>query len=1106
MDGRDDVQTATRPGAPRDPSGSGPARGPCDRSPAILSTMIRVSTSGVAELGPWHAHDHGWRAERPEHLAFATLWSTGGDPERDALVRVLALRQIEGGSWESFASFCAPRSTRADGPSGEPASARVVRAFGVHGSDLRDTPAAETVLRELWRFLAGRTVITPAREPFLTWWRSPADAPAARVLDLAEIAALVQPGRLAAEGEALSSHLCGREPEGGPRALEPGHLRAALGILVARVLAQAECVRAALVHALVGAQRALEREGVERARDVELVLSLLEHPNAWRDPGRALEPESYELRDGRLSSAAREFGTLMTALDAAQPRWKRAPEPPGTPAPPVLRIQEERTLNERDRRHVDEIFQELLPRHFAEREDAASGACYRPGQHGVASVIAEGFGRRELRLVHAPTGTGKTLAYLVPTMLWALRNHARVGIATYTRVLQEQAYEREAPLALECLRAAAGAQGIRVAVLKGRENYLCWRSLCLHARGETDSAEQLAWSSLVLFALRDETGDLDRFSTRAPLAELDAERYRRAAERLLRAVRSTTGCCSFAADRATCAADAALRAAERAHVVITNHALALARRDFFQHLVFDECEHLHDVAQNAFSSALGTRELAETLARLHGGDEKNPLARVLAVAPDGSEAAVHAEQCRACLSDARAALGALAAQCAAFKGWRSERLRERQEADQHSLFREYALEHGTALLASHAALCVALSELAAGLARLQEHLDGGLPAREAPRQRRALELLRADLEEARAAAVAWLPRDAHGRPAFGRESFHDLETTPGGEDVLVTRVLLPHEALGRRYYPTLAGAVFLSATTWLRGSFESAAAYLGLARAAEPAPDEEREPVPVESFRAPEAFDYARVLVAVPRDAAPVADKLLFLDYAARFLAFLGERTRGRLLALFTNAEDVAAIGTRLEPFFAARRIPFWWQRMRGVTKEELGQLFRAEVDSVLLGLDTFWYGADFPGATLEYLVLARLPYGVPDRYHHAQCSVLGTAEQRRTIYLPRALAKFRQGFGRLMRKESDRGCVFVLDRRALEPRHRAFLQELPLASAWDAENASAEAERLARIVQGDTERCIAEALKHMHMDADVRRRGLEHGFDSLRLERVGVD
>ncbi len=1070
--------------------------------------MIRVSEGAPwdAELYPEPARAAPWSAERPARLAFATLWSTGGDPTRDGLFRVQALRQVEPGRWESLASFCRPERAPADALEAEHVGARLAQEFGLRSADLEGAPESTRALDQLRAFLAGCSVITSARQPFLAWWRARAGAPVPRVLDLAEIAGLSLPGRLAAEGEALATRLLGRAPDAGARALEPEHLRAALGVLAARVLAQPEPARAVLVHALGAATHALERSGSARARDAALVLALLEHPSAWRDPARALEPESYELRDGRLSGAARELPDLFAALDAAQPLWQRVPE--GERDLPALRVAEEHTLDEADRRHVDEIFQELLPRHF-EASGAAGAASYRLGQHGVASVIAAGFGRRELRLVHAPTGTGKTLAYLVPTALWALRNHARVGIATYTRVLQEQAMEREAPLALALLR-AVGAQGIRVAVLKGRENYLCWRALCLQARAPGDPSEELlAWSALALFALRDEHGDLDRFSARAPLAELDSEAYRRAAERLLRAVRSETGCCTLAGDRATCAAEAAWRAAERAHVVLTNHALALARRDFFQHMVFDECEHLHDVALNAFSSSVGLRELSETLARLHraesGPETRRPLARVAALAPDGSEAALAAGQCIAATGEARAALADLGTQCGAFKAWRAARVHERTDADQHSLFREYALEHGDGLRATHAELGRALSTLAGGLARLQESLDGTVPSREAPRLRRALEIARVELEERRAAVAAWIPRDAGGRPAFGRESFHDLETSPSGEDVLVTRVLLPHEHLGRHYYPLLAGAVLLSATTWLRGGFESAAAYLGLARAAEPAPEEEREAIPVHSFRAPEAFDYSRVLLAVPRDAPPVGDKQAWLEYTARFIGYLAERTRGRLLALFTNAEDVAAVGARLEPFFAARRLPFWWQRMRGASKEELGQLFRAQVDSVLLGLDAFWYGADFPGATLEYLVIARLPFGVPDRYHHAQCAALGPAEQRKTIYLPRALAKFRQGFGRLMRKESDKGSVFVLDKRVLDPRHRAFLHELPVRGVGaepiaGAEIAGTDDARLARLVLGDSERCLDEGLAHMGMKAETRRRGLTQPFEGWRL------
>jgi Rad3-related DNA helicase len=1053
--------------------------------------MIRVSASAPWAEEPRSAPVRAppWRPPVPDRLAFATLASSGAEPDRTTLVRVLALRRTRDGDWESFAGTCRTAS-------GERRPLTPATCDAELGTALHCGPA----LRELHGFLGEHTVITNARAPFLGAWGRHGAAPPVRVLALAEIAALCLHGRLAAEGEALASRLCGRERA--PDPLEPTHLRTAMGILAARVLAQAEPVRAVLFHSLRASARALERDRPETGREVEQILSLLEHPSTWRDPARALEPEAYELRDGRLSGAATELGTLLTALDAAQPRWRRGPEE-GSGAPPLLRVEDQQTLGETDRRQVDEVFQAHLPRHFAASGEAGSSESYRAGQHAVASVIASSFGRRELRLVHAPTGTGKTLAYLVPVALWALRNHVRVGVATYTRALQEQAMEREAPIAMGLLRTALGASGVRFAVLKGRANYLCWRAFCLQApTGDDPAPEVLAWSQLALFALGDADGDLDRFQVRAPLASLDPDLHRRAAERLLRAVRCETGCCSYSTDRATCAAEVAWRRAEHAHVILTNHALALARRDFFQHLVFDECEHLHEVAQNAFSTSVGVRQIAELLARLHGADGRRPLDRLLALAPDGSEAALHARDCLAAARESLEALAALGACCAAFKGWREEHAGERAEADRHSLFREYVLGHGAALVSAHGTLNLALSRLATRLALLQETLDSVAPERERPRLRRTLEILRLELEELRAGVAAWIPRDPHGAPAFGASAFHDLDTTPAGEDVLATRVLLPHEYLGRHYYPTLAGAVLLSATTWLRGGFETAAAYLGLARAAEPASDEEREPIPVEVFRAPEAFDYSRVLVCLPRDLPPVHDKRAFLDQSARFIAFLAERTRGRLLALYTNAEDVAVVGTRLEPFFAARRIPFWWQRMRGSTKEELSQLFRAHVDSVLLGLDTFWYGADFPGSTLEYLVIARLPYGVPDRYHHAQCAALGAREQRHTIYLPRALAKFRQGFGRLMRKESDRGCVFVLDKRILDPRHRVFLGELPVRGPWAAELGPAEgSECLARVVMSDAQRCLDEALEHMGLSSEVRRRGLGGSLSDWQIE-----
>jgi hypothetical protein len=179
---------------------------------------------------------------------------------------------------------------------------------------------------------------------------------------------------------------------------------------------------------------------------------------------------------------------------------------------------------------------------------------------------------------------------------------------------------------------------------------------------------------------------------------------------------------------------------------------------------------------------------------------------------------------------------------------------------------------------------------------------------------------------------------------------------------------------------------------------------------------------------------------------------------------------------------------------------------MEGAAKEELSELFRSTVDSVLLGVDTFWYGADFPGETLEYLVIVRLPYGVPDRYHHAQCAAIGMAEQRRQIYLPRALAKFRQGFGRLMRRESDRGCVFVLDGRITDPRHRMFLRELPIERPFEAGTAFAPETSGARLVRGDTDHCLHEALVHMNLLGDLAQRGLDWSFHSPGRKLYGND
>ena len=1031
-------------------------------------------------------------ADRGPAWRFAALWATGPDTSLDGVFRLLALRPGVDGGWERFDRYCAPfPDSDLDG-----ATARMMREFGVTGADLEGAPPAAGAFAEFCEFLAGGPVVAADAASFRAWYEHLAESPGGPpegLLGLDGLTGLFFPGRREARRQ---------------RAWGPLDVQRELATTVARFLAlEPEVVRLATLG-WTRSFRGLREEDPDAGRMLELALTLADRPSEWAGDTGELFPAGGELRDGVLASCLgvpwdELCERIWRGLDDVQPACARSGEEwlvhrtiPVEGLDPV-------TLAPEDVRLVDDVFQVHLPALIA-GDDALGEGLYREGQHQVAREVSGTLGGEELLLVHAPTGTGKTLAYLVPAMLWSIRNDVRVGVSTYTRALQEQAVDQEVPRALQALSRAGVKQLPRVCLLKGRANYLCWRALCLHVPGDDDSAHAwLAWTTLCLFGLTDTDGDLDRFPVRSALDESTHYKHPsvQALNALIRGVRAQTACCSAKEDRATCAAEVARLKAERSHVVVTNHSFALARQAFFKHVIFDECEHLHDQAHAAWSHSISVRELRDfttTLRQPGRPVARAPLDRLEQTVPPGGAAREALDECIAAWFELLAALDGLDDSLASFKDWRNTMLRAREQRDQHSLLREFIESVGTDdsipgaldLLRDRVELQQACAALETGLSSLAGELDT-VPMRGIPRLRRTLELARAALIEHTETINAWIPID-EGEPKFRPQTFHDLEVDMRGNDVLAARVLLPNEYLGRYYYPQLSSAVLISATTWLRGGFEGARGYLGLDRAAEPARDEEREPRTVRTFRAPDPFDYRRVLVCVPQDAPAYGrDRKRFDEYVRKFIAHLGERTRGRMLVLFTNAEDVRRTGQELSGFFRARRIPFWFQNMPGLRKEELGDLFRSRTDSVLMGVDTFWYGADFPGETLEYLVIVKLPFGVPDRYHQAQCAVLGQGGQRKRIYMPRALGKFRQGFGRLMRRESDRGAVFVLDGRVLRGQNREFLAELPVESGLgDAD--SEWRQNPARLLVADTDDCVHEALSHMNMLADVKRRGLD--------------
>jgi ATP-dependent DNA helicase DinG len=911
-------------------------------------------------------------------------------------------------------------------------------------------------------------VIVPAREP-AAGWMFELGLSRDRWLGLDELAAWIDPGGLGSESEALARS--GRADASRLDQLEPTQLRRALSSVIARLIALPELALAAVALSWRQAQSTLGDEHPLATRQLAAIFELADRPSVIGGPARL---------DGRLSHATGQVEGLELGVLAAPLGFERSE---GAPLPEHAlpsHTDDTRPLGEGELETIGAIFEQ--PR----VGEAGVVLEPRPAQAAVARAVATTLGSGELCLGHAPTGTGKTLAYLVPAMLFALRNGVRVGVATYTRALQRQAHDRDVPLARALLAGAGESEQPRVAVLKGRQNYVCGRALGANVpRPEDGTAAALGFAHLLAFALTSPDGDLDQLPpiARTPLGGLEGAAAERA--RLVRAVRGRTGCCRRRNDRERCGADAARHRAERSHVVLTNHAFALARREFFAHLVFDECEHLHDQAHSAFSHVVPTAELEDQLVALRAGSGRRrrrtgrgPLDRLLKVVPMGSAAFQHAQ---AACDQQEAALDSLAGLEEAgrrFLEWREAQGQERSESERHSLLREYVEARvDPELNLLHVGLTTALSRLDVALATIAEELDqiaeGG-----GRRLRQPLERARAELFELSSGVDAWLPT-VDGATDFRPETFYDLERGPRGRGVsLHARVLLPNEFLGRYMYPDLRSAMLLSATTFLAGGFDAANGYLGLDRAAEPAEEEDREPSVVRHVRAPESFDYGRVLVGVPTDAPSYrVDKQGWLDYTARFCLHLATRTRGRTLVLATNAADALELHNRLATALARVGVDCLAQGADSRSTEQLAADFRASSAALLIGLDTFWFGADFPGQALEYVVIPKLPYGVPDRYHHAQCAVLGTGAQRKRIYMPRALARFRQGFGRLMRRATDSGAIFLLDTRVTEPRHKVFLRELPIE---DDEQLGGGA----RLLRASTDRVLRAAFEHMQLEA----------------------
>ncbi|MDA0666991.1 MAG: ATP-dependent DNA helicase [Planctomycetota bacterium] len=1027
---------------------------------------------------------------------FVSIGTTGPDPVHDGMYALHATSFVEGeGAVDLFPPIeCSPFA-----PGQAPESApKWLADKGLSGKKLQGMESWKEVVPAFLVGLESRPVVVASdRESFLLRFRNlcPTAIPPT-VLDLTGFAAFLHPRRLENNFEALYLAFCG---EAAPSPPGPEELRRLLVALVQKHLERDQVLRQLFARGYED----LRLENASEQKDswdwLHMVERLLDQPSCY-SAGAQQELFFSRSEDGQfqadLEEAPMDADRILRERD---PRFLEDYRHEFRDTDPrCSRLEDDAPLGEEGQRRMAAFF-DLLPKQF-QVDDAE--ARERPGQRALGNTVAETLGKHEFVIADAPTGTGKTLAYLGPLMLWAVEHDVRVCVSTYTRALQEQAYFREVPRALDLLEAAGlpRAELPKVSLLKGRANYICGRAI-LDAAPEPSSASMVArvtWLRLAMFYNEDPTADLDGFPLAPGMPCGNRAKMVSTASAMMNQVRALPNCCR-GRSAMRCAAGVRTLRSERSHLVVTNHAFVLARPEQFGHVVFDECDHLHEVALSAKSYDIELDDVAKLASNLQQsrGRDRAPLILLdqllerLATGDRGERLEGATKESHLHVQGLDAAAHETARQLRVFEDFRREEHGKRTREEAAFLLHEY-LESGRGdeLVTALKGLRESVDGLDSALRTVIEEL-GDVHLRQARKLRWALRRPLELLAHWREGLGLWLGGESE-EGDFSEDLHFEVVTDQRRRPLLALKWLLPQKWLGDVYFPSLRNAALVSATSKIRGGFRSMKAYLGLDLLQQDTID--RLGTPVREFASPASFDADAALYCVPEDAPPYAyrgpDAETWLEYVEDVLLFLAERTQGRLLGLFTSRVLVRRVGERLAPRFRALGLPFYWQGMPGFRKEEIMRLFRAQKESVLFGLDTFWYGVDFPGPTCEYIVMPKLPYGAPDDYMIAQQARMGWGPQRNAIYLPKALAMFRQGCGRLLRNESDRGAVLLLDRRVLEKRHANFLKELPTGpDEW----------QLPEIVRAESEQCFARIFAHMRLGGELERRGLTPSFLKAR-------
>jgi ATP-dependent DNA helicase DinG len=632
---------------------------------------------------------------------------------------------------------------------------------------------------------------------------------------------------------------------------------------------------------------------------------------------------------------------------------------------------------------------------------------HRTGQYAMAKEIEQCFADRRNLIVEAGTGTGKTLAYLLPALRRAREQKQRIIISTGTKNLQEQLYFKDIPF-LETLLGP-----LKVCYMKGRANYVCKQKLyALRDSPLLSGLDEISqFHSILKWEPTTETGDrseVDDLPEHSPLwHKLDA--------------RSEVCLGQTCPNWEQCFITSMRRKALESDIVIVNHHLFFADLSIKQQaagapdagilpeaaaVIFDEAHELEDIASQYFGIALSNARFEE-LAR-----DTETMLRAKGVSTSAIESATQTLRDRSKLFFASLPVGP------------SDlgRLEFIDRAD-------FLEARGDAYLGASNAL----QRLEGELERVREVEEAaGLRKRAADIRNHLKFLLESDdpntvfwIERRATSGLRNAARTARDLAAPSPQAFSThLLATPIDVSTLLAETLFTH-------YPSviLTSATLTVAAQDGTPSFDHLKKRLGI-------------PFPKELV-VPSHFDYAKqALLYLPPSMPPPRDPN-FLPQAAERIRRVLEITRGRAFCLFTSHAQMRELHDRL-----LTQLPYPLLMQGSAPRHILLQQFRETPNAVLFGTSSFWQGIDVQGEQLSCVIIDKLPFAVPsDPIMKARTDAITAAGGNafNDLQVPQAVIALKQGFGRLIRSLSDRGVLMLLDPRIRTTRYGAtFLDSLP--------------------------------------------------------------